>query len=256
MRNEPERILKKEAIVEKSLFLIRILTNKGVYYYSDKLVLLLGPLQNDSIKFIDYKSCYIYEKRGNLITHVSYIMLENGTYICNTISSKNGIKVKLHKSQKNILLNSYFFSINNDGKNNIYSPKLQLIMQNIDDYTINTGFDENGDYFLIIGYTNKTPSNICRLYIKRDVKMFTQELEFICDGISLFEYDNSYVYKSEKNIICIRKNGEILFSVKGDTCNIKIWQNYAKEKKESDTKVYVIENNDSILVLDKNGNPI
>lgn len=227
-------------ISEGEIQVIRVVTDKGIFYY-DTFKRLLGPIKKDRIVKCSYKDLYIFEEDGEKIVSLFYISKKKTGYQCKKISSKLGIEVVGNlKDWSPCNLDVLLVANQPNGLKNVYAPNLRCLVSNVETYKKSKGYYER-----IVGFIKDLPAKI---YME-EYGRANKSLKIIGKGISAEDKIETYICKSNKNeLFCIRKDGELIFNVTGGSCCIKKWK-----EEEKTQEVYFIETGDLILVLDSNG---
>lgn len=244
---------------------IKILTDNGIYLYTEKMMYLFGPIQCDETlqyRILNAHSLFIYVILNDKCIQVSYINSINDTYEYKSIFCKKGIH-SYHFDDwipDRGRLTSYFGSRIKDKEIFFFSTDTTLYFfnKNKADFILITKNTHavryeiypqfRGREFTIVTFKNKKPLcyNSMSCEIDNSYKVWEKHiLEFICKGWNT----STYLCKDiSKNEICgITEEGQRLFSVKGENIDKKIY-NTIPEK-----KVYMVTEENKISLLSTDG---
>ena len=227
--------------------LVKVTTNKGIKYYNQKLLYLLGPIKNEEFEHDFQDRCYVYEKEDGKIKSVYFISRNT----CTSISSKEEIKIEVVNNGNE---DKKFFAVNNNGKKSLFSSDLTCVLENIDAYSI-FSTEKNPYYsgnYTIVGYVDREPIRVAFLK-ESETNLTSYNLETLFKGYKEADDTEQYICKSGNRIICISKTKGVLFNVIGETCKVKFWGTDVPEDSKFRRMVYLIEKGESIVVIDTDG---
>lgn len=246
-----EIIFSVKGIISHELAIIKVVTSKGVYYYTNELLYLIGPMGKEKITGIDKNSCYIFEKdiKGNII-NVLYIRYEKDNYICKELSSTKGIEVYLYFNNINV----DFFGISNRlylldrRKEHTKDFELLIEKENINYYKIILENKEN-NVINIIGYKDDKPSLFVSYFLPYEAEEgrinYKFDIEFVEEG-----HNGDFICKEkdfDNKFTVITKTGEILFRNTAQKC-------HARRINYKD--MYILENCNSIKLYWASGKEV
>lgn len=191
----------------KYLYLIRVITNKGVVYLDQYLKRLTSFLKNDCIYLYDANGfCYICEgKEGveSVFTDVYYIYKdeEGILYLSKHINHEHGIKMISFKEQ-GMFFEFIVFQLYNANNDIIYSSRLTKLFDGVDSVVIDLSSKFKGilGFADLIGVKNGMFVKYCEYSSIHKWKSPSKpvELKFICDDsegkVSLYKGDDNFVY--------------------------------------------------------------
>ena len=231
----PEGVLSVE-VVKSTVTLIKVISNNGIYYYTQELNYLCGPIQKDQIYINSCESCFIYELVENKIMKVFLIEEISGKYHCKRLFSKNQIKpwfIKLAWRECNFFEVDNIMYILEGGE---FIPIIKNV--SLDRYVLHykkTSYHDWGNTgrVTILGYKKNEPVYLAYYELKYKSLSYFGKIDKIRN------YSN--IYRQENNIVVIKPNGEIVFSTTGKDCHKKQYKCktvYVVEKEDDEIEIY------------------
>lgn len=221
--------------------LVRKETDEGIYYYSNEMSYLLGPIKHDETICFSFCSYFVFEKDdNNEIVQVFCIVYDwrKKIYICGNFVCPEGLI-----SYKNIYGAGYFF-LTQDKK--LFwinpsavkiKPKFKLLISNID---FDTFEYRNG---IILAFKKNIPVFITKFdvykspYIKSDIIEYSYELTLLRSN----EYG---IYKAkDDDIIVLVDRHRSFFVVKGKNC---YWTSFYNDGDPFPKSILIVEVNDEV----------
>lgn len=237
-----------EVIIKNKVTLVRVITNSAIYYYTNQLEYIAGPLKNESVIQITDESCYIIEECDNKIVQLIYIGVEfsnnnKGDYNCKTITSSNNIIIY----NKTDITKQFFVSSDNTLYSfpNKFNTEFKPILQNIqvDEFSFIRKFGVN--VWNILGLKDKLPAYFAIYNHVSGNLQFEGALEMLDDG---FE-EQTKICKSNDKILVIKNDGTVIVNAKGSKCYKK---RVARDFSYED--IYVVDDDmNSIQIFSKTG---
>ena len=220
-----------DIICNEKLLLIKSVTNEGIYYYKEDYSLLLGPIKNDQITFLDDNDCYVYEIIAKSIINVFYI----NSYTCEELSCEKGIVVK----------NNRYFITGNKEVYIINYDQFICLLRDID-------FDDVNYYYRnMIAYKNNKPAYLITYNHNFEIEKIHELIK-----VSIANYTNCFVCITNENYIFVidKDTEQILIRTTGIDYEMKkVLFKYPEEPRI----VYVFRQADgSILMFIKNGDRV
>lgn len=236
-----------EVIIKNKVTLVRVITNSAIYYYTNQLEYIAGPLKNESVIQITDESCYIIEECDNKIVQLIYIGVEfsnnnKGDYNCKTITSSNNIIIY----NKTDITKQFFVSSDNTLYSfpNKFNTEFKPILQNIqvDEFSFIKKFGVN-NVWNILGLKDKLPAYFAIYNHVSGNLQFEGALEILDDG---FE-EQTKICKSNDKILVIKNDGRVIVNEKGSKCYKKrIVGDFSYED------IYVVENDMNCIQIFSN----
>lgn len=245
----PDEILTVEVVKVWKMTFVRVVTKKGIYYYTKVIAYLLGPIKADKMLEDTETSCYICEVVNGKNVQVFHIAIANDTYQCTSIACENGITIYANFLG---IMSDRFFATDKElyfvGKS---ENDFRLLLTDVeaDSYIFINRARELGRHYEIVAFKKQKPV-YWAYYCTMDKEIFSHgKLEIICDGWS----DGSYICKLGDLIIIIVDGDKIIFSDYGEKCDKK----KLRRKSGKSYEVYVVEiEPDVIEIYDSNGQRI
>ncbi len=249
----PGGIISVEVVNNNEITFVKVVNNKGIYYYTKNISYLLGPIQKEEIISIDERSCYIHEIANGKIIKVFYIRIKEDTYICKSLSCDKGINIFQIKDEN--IKQSFFATIDkeSDSFKELYTLKKDFILLikdvNADKFIFNESEQWNKKYD-VVAFVKNRPIYWASYDMAKNEITDSCILEVIDSD---FEEETN-ICKSENEIFVINGKGKIIFSTTGEkcykrkTCFKNSWQK---------TSIYIVEKgNNEIELYESSGKKI
>ncbi len=255
-------INKVEVINNYSLIILKVISDKGNYYYDEYLNCFCGPTKNETVeKNVCESSVYIYlyDEYERLST-IYYINKDskNHKYDINKIQSEVGIK----KYPDNNFSTNVIFVCQNEGALNVYANNLKPIICDAKSCIVNAEskiiiYQDKSNKFYLMEYgknfMNEVEGKGTELsYLGKGISSYIgKRVEFAKRG-NFFASDSgdkmsTYIFKSKYTILCIEESGKIIFDEPGRNCKVM---------KFGSGFVYVIENQKELKIFTEDGVPL
>lgn len=234
---------------------IKILTDNGIYLYTEKMIYLFGPIKCETLQCdaISSHSLFIYAFLNNKIIQVSYSDIINDTPEIKSIFCQKGIEQNNFKSKSGDN-KMYFFSMGNilyvfDEKKSDFIP----LIKNVDADTYKIHLNIEFSEFTIVAFKKEKPvylSYYDSVYDGNEEWHWEIVTEHMLDFLFGGWEDNTYICKdiSKNKFIAVTRNGKCLFREKGTNIYKKV-----HKKPYDHKKVYMITENDNFLLISTDG---
>lgn len=227
----PNGILSVEIIKYEEFQFVKVVNKKGIYYYNKQMEYLFGPVQSVKFEKVDGEFGYLYAIVDKKIINVCHLKSVRDGYICNVLSSKNGI-IFPESCSENIffLADNKVYMLINDEFSMIYSLNFEQAEKI-------AYIDKNSCY--IYSIRNEIIKKVLFLKFLKcgciidNVLEAKNSIESIND--ELFVVDNKEVYALQKNKFVKLISNENIDAYKIYGCN-----SYNKNIKCPHNKKYLI----------------
>lgn len=245
----PNGIESVEIIYSNDITFIKVINNKGIYYYTKDFSLLFGPIKEDLISSITKTCCFVFEYSNNQITKVFIIHIKDDTYICKEISCKDGIIMNTYKYRDYYNYAQEFFATNDNKIYACFNCDFKCLIEDVEfdansvRYTVSA---ESSTKVNIVAYKDLKPVFL----LKYNLKEQKTEKTHIFDEVILDENTQEYVCfsKGESIFVIDSFDGSVYIETTGikyynEKCYLCYFYNYRLK-----LTYFFVQSNDSVII--------